>query len=58
MSSARKFRITPATTRRRGLPAIGLSVFAPDRLEVTIVEGGAALRRPRPIPAASASARP
>lgn len=41
MSSAREFRIAPATTRRRGLPAIGLSVFAPDGLEVTIVEEGA-----------------
>lgn len=41
MSTAREFRIAPTTTRRRGLPPIGLSVFAPDSLEVTIVEGGA-----------------
>lgn len=40
MSSAREFRIAPATTRRRGLPAIGLSVFAPDCLDVTVIETG------------------
>lgn len=41
MSSAREFRIAPATTRRRGLPPIGLSVFAPDCLDVTVIETGA-----------------
>ncbi len=41
MSTAREFRIAPATTRRRGLPAIGLSVFAPDCLEVTVINTGA-----------------
>lgn len=45
MSSAREFRIAPATTRRRGLPAIGLSVFAPDGLEVTVGEDATALLR-------------
>ncbi len=39
--SAREFRIAPATTRRRGLPPIGLSVFAPDCLEVTVIDTGA-----------------
>lgn len=41
MSTAREFRIAPATTRRRGLPPIGLSVFAPECLEVTVIETGA-----------------
>lgn len=41
MSSAREFRIAPATTRRRGLPPIGLSVFAPDCLDVTVIDTGA-----------------
>ena len=41
MSSAREFRIAPASTRRRGLPPIGLSVFAPDCLDVTVIETGA-----------------
>jgi hypothetical protein len=41
MSIAREFRIAPATTRRRGLPPIGLSVFAPDCLDVTVIETGA-----------------
>lgn len=41
MSTAREFRIAPATTRRRGLPPIGLSVFAPDCLDVTVIETGA-----------------
>lgn len=40
MSSAREFRIAPATTRRRGLPPIGLSVFAPECLDVTVIETG------------------
>jgi hypothetical protein len=41
MSSAREFRIAPATTRRRGLPPIGLSVFAPECLDVTVIDTGA-----------------
>jgi hypothetical protein len=47
MSSAREFRIAPATMRRRGLPPIGLSVFAPDGLEVTTIDerGATALLR-------------
>lgn len=42
MSSQREFRIAPAATRRRGLPPIGLSVLAPDGLDIVITEGGAA----------------
>jgi hypothetical protein len=41
MSSAREFRIHPSTVRRRGLPPIGLSVFAPECLEVTVIDTGA-----------------
>jgi len=40
MTSSRELRIAPAASRRRGLPAIGLSVFAPEELKVTIVDGG------------------
>lgn len=42
MAPAREFRIAPAATRRRGLPPIGLSVLAPDGLDVTITNEAAA----------------